>query len=59
MTPSQRTATINRYRGILQRSEQRATEAYIAKDVSRYMVNVQKAKDAARVLQQLKAQQHA
>lgn len=46
-------AQIKRYQGIVQRSEQRATEAYIAKDMTRYVVNVQKHKDATRKLKEL------
>ena len=54
MNNRQLAATINRYRDIIQRCEQRATEAYIAKDMPRYMVNMQKHKDATRMLNRLK-----
>lgn len=54
MNTRQLAATINRYRGIIQRCEQRATEAYIAKDMTRYIVNMQKHNDATRMLNRLK-----
>lgn len=41
---------IARYKGIYARSEQRATQAYADKDMSRYMVQLQKLKDCKRIL---------
>ena len=53
MNHSQKVAMVNRYRGIYNRSVERATEAYIAKDMKRYMVNMQKAKDSQKILKRM------
>jgi len=46
-------AIIKRYWGIIKRSEQRAIDAYIAKDMTRYRVNVTRYLDAKRALQRM------